>query len=384
MTNSNEIRALSLEMRALFEKGSPAGLEAILPSFREFQKKVNRELFESEVTVADTEPEKWFGTVLSIMDERAGLKLYDLYFKELFDYTKLVPAEERKSRAIASLHRQPPQVERAIIKFINMFPGIYGHIDPETNDYNTVDQRVEAIGRNIDDLKELYGLLADYRSKAILTETIKNWYDFDYTRVLKTQENLYSDYFDHDIIRPLDGEVFVDAGGYTGDTAIEFDRNFPSYKKIICYEIMPSLCEKIRENTKELHDIDVRNKGLSKKNGAMYVNDKGDSVGQLQEAGETAVEVVRLDDDIKEKVTWIKMDIEGAEFDALEGCRRHIAEEAPVLTICVYHNYDDIARIPKLIQSMRDDYSYYLRSNSTVPVPTEFVLFAVPKDRRLR
>jgi len=45
MINLTEIRALILEMRALFENGSPAGLEAILPSFREFQKKVNRELF---------------------------------------------------------------------------------------------------------------------------------------------------------------------------------------------------------------------------------------------------------------------------------------------------------------------------------------------------
>ena len=57
--NLKEIRALILEMRALFEKGSPVELESILPSFREFQKKVNRELFESESTVADSEPDQW-------------------------------------------------------------------------------------------------------------------------------------------------------------------------------------------------------------------------------------------------------------------------------------------------------------------------------------
>lgn len=109
-------------------------------------------------------------TVLSVIDEREGLKLYDLYFREVLDYTKLVPAEDRKNRAIACLQKQP-----------------------------------------------------------------------------------------------LDEEVFVDAGGYTGDTVVDFDKNYRSYKKIISYEIMPSLCEKIRENTKGLHDIDVRNKGLAEK-----------------------------------------------------------------------------------------------------------------------
>ena len=382
--NLKEIRALILEMRALFEKGSPVELEAILPSFREFQKKVNRELFESESTVADSEPDQWLLTVLSVIDEREGLKLYDLYFREVLDYTKLVPAEDRKNRAIACLQKQPLEVRRAIILFINMNSTLYGTIDPETEDYNTIDRRVEAVSRNMDELRSLYDRLSDYRSKAVLTEIIKNWYDFDYTRVLKMQESLYSDYFDHDLIKPLDEEVFVDAGGYTGDTVVDFDKNYRSYKKIISYEIMPSLCEKIRENTKGLHDIDVRNKGLAEKNGIMYVNDKEDSIGQLQEAGETAVEVVCLDDDIKEKVTWIKMDIEGAEYNALQGCRRHIEEEAPLLTICVYHNYDDIVRIPELIQSMRDDYHYYLRSNSIVPIPSEFVLFAIPKDRLLK
>ena len=382
--NLKEIRALILEMRALFEKGSPVELEAILPSFREFQKKVNRELFESESTVADSEPDQWLLTVLSVIDEREGLKLYDLYFREVLDYTRLVPAEDRKNRAIACLQKQPLEVRRAIILFINMNSTLYGTIDPETEDYNTIDRRGEAVSRNMDELRSLYDRLSDYRSKAVLTEIIKNWYDFDYTRVLKMQESLYSDYFDHDLIKPLDEEVFVDAGGYTGDTVVDFDKNYRSYKKIISYEIMPSLCEKIRENTKGLHDIDVRNKGLAEKNGIMYVNDKEDSIGQLQEAGETAVPVVCLDDDIKEKVTWIKMNIEGAEYNALKGCRRHIEEEAPLLTICVYHNYDDIVRIPELIQSMRDDYHYYLRSNSIVPIPSEFVLFAIPENRLLK
>lgn len=100
----------------------------------------------------------------------------------------------------------------------------------------------------------------------------------------------------------------------------------------------------------------------------------GDS---LSSEGNIAIDVITIDDDIPEAVTLIKMDIEGAEQDALKGCKRHIKEERPKLLICVYHNDRDIFDIPKLIQSMRNDYRFYLRSNGNQWGPSEIVLFAL-------
>ena len=89
-------------------------------------------------------------------------------------------------------------------------------------------------------------------------------------------------------------------------------------------------------------------------------------------------EIVTLDEDITEPVTWIKMDIEGSEYDAVMGSRRHIAEDRPKLSISVYHGYDDLWLLPKLIHSLNPSYKFYLRYYGGNLIPTEIVLTALP------
>jgi hypothetical protein len=78
-------------------------------------------------------------------------------------------------------------------------------------------------------------------------------------------------------------------------------------------------------------------------------------------------------------VTLIKMDIEGAEYDALLGSKTIIQRDHPVLAICVYHTQSDIWRIPLLIRSIDPTYSMFLRSYDGDGLQT--VVYAVPKDR---
>ena len=84
------------------------------------------------------------------------------------------------------------------------------------------------------------------------------------------------------------------------------------------------------------------------------------------------IEVTDLDSVVKdEKVTFIKMDIEGAEEKALLGARHIITEQKPKLAICVYHKPEDIIELPALILEMRPDYKiafrhYSLRGTETV------------------
>ena len=75
----------------------------------------------------------------------------------------------------------------------------------------------------------------------------------------------------------------------------------------------------------------------------------------------------------------IKMDIEGYEQKALIGCKKHIKEEHPNLLISVYHNHEDLWKIPKMIDDMYHDYDYYLRCYGNNIFPTEIVLFAINK-----
>ena len=74
------------------------------------------------------------------------------------------------------------------------------------------------------------------------------------------------------------------------------------------------------------------------------------------------------------------MDIEGAEFKALNGCKEHIKNDSPTLLISIYHGFDDLIRIPKLIKSFNKNYNFYLRYYGGNIFPTEIVLVAKKKS----
>ena len=79
----------------------------------------------------------------------------------------------------------------------------------------------------------------------------------------------------------------------------------------------------------------------------------------------------------EERVTFIKMDIEGAELESLKGAGRIIIrEQKPKLAICVYHKKEDIFDIPEYILSLNPKYKLYLRHYTLGEWDT--VLYAIP------
>jgi hypothetical protein len=76
-------------------------------------------------------------------------------------------------------------------------------------------------------------------------------------------------------------------------------------------------------------------------------------------------------------VTFIKMDIEGSECNALAGAHETICRCHPRLAVAVYHHAGDLWRIPQLVLATRDDYSLYLRHYTEGVVET--VMFFIPQ-----
>jgi FkbM family methyltransferase len=73
--------------------------------------------------------------------------------------------------------------------------------------------------------------------------------------------------------------------------------------------------------------------------------------------GVTQIETKALDDVLcGKRVTFIKMDIEGAEYDALMGARKLIMENRPRMAISVYHKYEDFVTLADLVLKMNPDY----------------------------
>ncbi|MFA7436579.1 MAG: FkbM family methyltransferase, partial [Bacilli bacterium] len=131
------------------------------------------------------------------------------------------------------------------------------------------------------------------------------------------------------------------------------------------------------ERLKKYNNINFYEIGLSNKKETLKFDISGSS-SKINENGEIEIKVDRLDDVLKEKPTFIKMDIEGAESFAIEGAKQTIKKYHPKLAISVYHKKDDFWKIPEQIFSIRNDYYIYLR-HYTEGI-SETIMFFIPKE----
>lgn len=168
-----------------------------------------------------------------------------------------------------------------------------------------------------------------------------------------------------DVFEPNESEVFVDGGCCNGETALYFSKwATKGYNYIYSFEANPEaipICKKTFTNNNLKGK--VIDKGLWDKETSLHFNIADNSAGsRIKETGEEIIQTIALDDVLNgEQVTFIKMDVEGAEYKALIGSEKTIKKWRPRLAICVYHKPEDIFEIPALLLSMHSDYQFVLR-----------------------
>jgi FkbM family methyltransferase len=206
----------------------------------------------------------------------------------------------------------------------------------------------------------VYDLLADEKSKEIFTKVLNFKITFDYKFMEGFTNNHEEQYFDRELLPPIKKIRFVDGGGYVGDTAAQVAKNYPDFEKIYLIEPMPQNIRIAKRELGHYENIEFLTCGVSNKKETLYFNEEK-SFSSIYGAGTQSVEVDALDNLIKEKVDYIKLDIEGAEQDAINGARETIKKHKPILAICVYHKAEDWYKIPEMVLEIRDDYDVYLR-----------------------
>lgn len=270
----------------------------------------------------------------------------------------------------------PIPVKDSLENFLNNF-NYWGRLDYKNEIYEEIDNKVDTFYNHINDIEWLYEHLEDYRSKNLLFGILFNWYDYDFETLKGLTESCFCHYFDLDIIS-CNNETFVDLGAYIGDTTKDFIDSYgiDSYKRIYCYEMTQSTFNQLKNNLKKYPNIIYKNKAISNKKEDLYIleNYTSSSSNTISETGKK-IEATSLDIDMEEPITMIKMDIEGSEQKAINGAKNHIIKDHPKLLISVYHNHEDIWKIPKMINELCKDYKYYLRFYGNNLFPTEIVLF---------
>ncbi len=304
---------------------------------------------------------------------------------------------KRLFSVLTNFAENTPSNFQRLISVYSDFAHLWGEFDPTKGKYDHFTNGIHAVKEHTEDIRWLYNTVEDYRSRKVIYGLIKFWLELDFSYKNTLKENNYDDYFDLDILndRISPDERVVDCGAYIGDTAKAYFDNFSKCKVMYLYDMLPTNLSKAKEELSDHNEIIYRNAGVGspKQEGkrisvsytvtsAFSLNDEGVVSNPETEDFDSPckeVEMVTLDNDIKEKITFLKMDIEGSEINALLGAREHIVNDHPKLAICTYHHYEHLWEIPRLIKSMNPDYKLYLRYNGAINgiMASEHFLFAV-------
>ncbi len=229
--------------------------------------------------------------------------------------------------------------------------------------------------KNLDKYEILEKKLQEERSKKVLQEILHYRVTLDSLHFYEIKEQ-EEQYFDKNIIGLTNEEVFVDCGAYDGEVTKKFiEKTNHQYQKIFLLEPDPSLFQQARDNLQHQEKIVFLNKGVYHKNGTCFFQATGNTSGCISKLGQIRIETIRLDDVIKEKITFVKMDIEGSESEALEGMKELIQQHKPKMAIAIYHKPEDLWKIPEYIHSLREDYALFIR-NYTFSIP-ETILYCI-------
>ncbi|MPL97834.1 hypothetical protein SDC9_44029 [bioreactor metagenome] len=167
-----------------------------------------------------------------------------------------------------------------------------------------------------------------------------------------------------------DEEIFVDGGCLNFGSSLELLKACPNLKKIYAFEPGKNARTTIERNIhlsgfENVHLIEAalwsENKSLSFQN-----NSNSFALSSVEKEGDTLVEGVAFDSVVEsdENITFIKMDIEGAELEALKGMRKTIRRCKPKLAISIYHKSYDYVDIPEYILSLVPEYKVFMRHYS--------------------
>lgn len=237
-------------------------------------------------------------------------------------------------------------------------------------------------------IQSVFELLGDQESRQELVDQIR-WRlssEMDYLPRTHLPEEMY---FPSDIFETGPSESFCDCGAFSGDTIQQFARHAKGeFQKIWALEPDPAnhgrLCEYLDTSLRERRSsIQAIQTAVGKKDGMIRFEATSSAGSSVGASGNMEVPLACLDSLIGPATcTMVKMDIEGAEGDALEGAQKLMARGETIWAICLYHAPYHLWQIPLAFLPFSDRYRFFLRRYAEDC--WELVFYAVPIHRLLK
>lgn len=271
----------------------------------------------------------------------------DCLYKD-YNAVIVVPYPNRMRREIDSFEHKPKRIYYLDVAKLHTHPVLFKR--PQKENIELEQEKILQVA----------DMLEDDMSKEILEIMLNYWISGNHNLIERFVEMQDRQYLD--VLRFSDHEVFVNVGAYDGRYSKRFAELIGDYKAIYNLECDPMNFTFLRKTLEGMKNCYFINKGAWDSYGKLAFQADGNAGSCLQENGDTEVEVDSIDHMFLDTdITFIKADVEGAEYKLLDGARETIAKYKPKLAICCYHQMEDLFEIPLKIKELNPEYKIKLR-----------------------
>lgn len=168
--------------------------------------------------------------------------------------------------------------------------------------------------------------------------------------------------------KPRSDEAYLDLGAYRGDTVDELLRySGGSYGSITALEPDKKTFAKLKTHLSGMKNITLLQKAIAAREGIVGFNGAAGRQSAISDKG-IPTEATSIDSLSREqRFTYIKMDVEGGELEALKGAKETLKRDRPRLNIALYHRSEDIFTLPLAVKELNPDYEFHLRRHPYIP-----------------
>jgi FkbM family methyltransferase len=169
-------------------------------------------------------------------------------------------------------------------------------------------------------------------------------------------------------ISAKEGDIVLDCGAAFGDVSLQFADRVGETGHVYCFEPYHRFLKVYHENMRMNEELASRVSLIKK--GVWHVSDEtlsfieGGGGSRIDESNQATFKITTstIDDTVAslnlQRVDFIKMDIEGAELNALRGAISTVKRFRPKLAICLYHSPEDFYKIPAFLNSLNLGYEF--------------------------
>lgn len=262
------------------------------------------------------------------------------------------------------------------IAFGTQIPDVMEHIKLLSQKHTIIVPNVPVYGDEIFNLQFLtlykeeiscaYNLLADKRSREVLENAIKFYYSGKLEYLWKCTDD--KDEIFNSVLQLNNNESYIDLGAYRGDTIDELIHYTGGYRKIIALEPDIKTYKKLCNHIENMPNVTAYQKTIWKDNRTIYFSNQKGRGSSISTSG-TPVEAVCIDTLAENfNPTYIKIDVEGAERQALAGGINTLKNLKPKLNVAAYHCFSDLFELILLINAINPEYRFYLRHHPYIPL----------------